>query len=62
MQNGNQAVNMTFTLDRDIESWVKRKTLSEDMNQSQVVRKILRTVMADEAKAKLVKAPKKGEK
>ena len=59
MQDNNKAVNMAFTLDADIASWIKRKTMSEDINQSQLARKIFRKAMAEEAKAKLTRAPRK---
>ena len=59
MQDNNKAVNMAFTLDADIASWIKRKTMAEDINQSQLARKIFRAAMAEEAKAKLTRAPRK---
>lgn len=59
MRDDNKAVNMAFTLDADIASWIKRKTMAEDINQSQLMRKILRKEMAAEAKASLTRAPRK---
>lgn len=59
-QEPNKTVNMAFTLDQDIASWIERKSIGEDMNKSQIARKIFRAAMAAEAKAKLVKSPKKG--
>lgn len=60
MPNENEkTVNMAFTLDQSIVSWIKRKSIAEDMNQSQVVRKVLREAMRADAKTKLVRAPKK---
>jgi hypothetical protein len=59
MQDNTKAVNMAFTLDADIASWIKRKTMAEDINQSQLARKIFRAAMAEEAKAKLVRVPRK---
>lgn len=59
MPNDNKAVNMAFTLDADIASWIKRKTMAEDINQSQLARKIFREAMKAEAKATLVRAPRK---
>lgn len=56
----NKAVNMAFTLDADIASWIKRTTMAQDINQSQLARKVFRKAMAEEAKTKLVKAPRKG--
>lgn len=60
MRDNETTVNMAFTLDQSIASWIKRKSVSEDMNQSQIARKIFRAAMAEEAKVKLNKAPKKG--
>lgn len=59
MPNDNKTVNMAFTLDADIASWIKRKTMAEDINQSQLARKVFRAEMAKEASAKLTRAPRK---
>lgn len=59
MQDNSKAVNMAFTLDADIASWIKRKTMAEDINQSQLARKVFRKAMAEEAKATLTRAPRK---
>jgi len=55
-----KGVNVTFTLTPDIVSWINRQTAMEDLNQSQLARKIFRKAMADEAKTKLTKNGKKG--
>lgn len=54
-----RSVNVTFTLPADIVSWIERTSVSEDLNKSQIARKVFRKAMADEAKTKLTKAPKK---
>ena len=60
MPNENEkTINMAFTLDQDIASWIKRKSLAEDINQSQLARKVFRAAMAAEAKTKLTRAPRK---
>jgi len=59
-QEPSKTVNMAFTLDQDIASWIERKSVSEDMNKSQIARKIFREAMKAEAKLKLVKSPKRG--
>ena len=63
MPNDNKTVNMAFTLDADIASWIKRTTMAQDINQSQLARKVFRKAMAEEANTKLTRAPrrKKGE-
>lgn len=60
-QDNPKAVNMAFTLDADIASWIKRTTMAQDINQSQLARKIFREAMAAESKTKLTRA-KKGSK
>ena len=57
-----KTINMAFTLDADIASWIERTSVSQDINKSQLARKIFREAMAAENKAKLVKATKKGRK
>lgn len=59
-QPNEKGINVTFTLAPDIVSWINRQTVSEDMNQSQLARKVFRKAMAEDAKTKLVKAPRKG--
>jgi|JI10StandDraft_1071094.scaffolds.fasta_scaffold20643_12 hypothetical protein len=61
-QENETTVNMAFTLDQSIASYIKRRAIAEDMNQSQVVRKILREAMAAESKTKLTRAKRKGSK
>ncbi len=62
MRDSETTVNMAFTLDQSIASWIERTALSKDMNKSQLARKIFREAMAAENKTKLVKSPKKGAK
>lgn len=59
-QVNDKTVNVTFTLTADIVSWINRHTTANDINQSQLARKIFREAMAAEANAKLTKAGKKG--
>lgn len=59
MPNDNKTINVAFTLDQDIVSWIKRKTMAEDINQSQLARKVFRAAMAQDATAKLTRAPRK---
>lgn len=40
MRDSETTVNMAFTLDQSIASWIERRALSEDMNKSQLARKI----------------------
>lgn len=57
MQNNEEeSVNITFTLPKSIASWLERKMAAEDLNRSQVARKVFRKAMADEANAQLSKA------
>lgn len=60
-QDNPKAVNMAFTLDADIASWIKRTTMAQDINQSQLARKIFREAMAADSTSKLKRA-KKGSK
>lgn len=59
MRDDNKAVNMAFTLDADIASWIKRKATAEDINYSQVARRVFREAMKQEATTKLTRAPRK---
>ena len=58
MQNNSDdnSMNVTFTLPASVVSWIKRTAIAEDLNQSQLARKVFRTYMESEAKTKLVKA------
>lgn len=62
MQDNEENVNITFTLPKSIASWLERKMAAEDLNRSQVARKVFREAMRADAKTKLVRAPKKRSK
>lgn len=38
-------VNVTFTLPKDIATWLNKKSVREDLNRSQIARKIFRAEM-----------------
>lgn len=53
-------INVTFTLDKQIVAWLKNKAKTDDVNQSQIARRVFRRAMTEEAR--LEKIIKKGVK
>lgn len=43
-----EGVNMSFTLDKEIATWIRKRVRTSDLNQSQVARRVFREAIERE--------------